>query len=132
MKPMGDGGSELAKARKALASGGMKSAIRHGWNSAVTATRLSDTECLEAVVALAATARERTTGRMQKDAQLLYAFSLSSLERARAGIRPRPALSWLFSRAEREPATKRCPDCAETILADANVCKYCGFRFDRS
>jgi hypothetical protein len=24
---------------------------------------------------------------------------------------------------------KRCPDCAETILADARVCKHCGFRF---
>ncbi len=26
-------------------------------------------------------------------------------------------------------ATKRCPDCAETILADAKVCKHCGYRF---
>jgi LSD1 subclass zinc finger protein len=26
-------------------------------------------------------------------------------------------------------ATKKCPDCAETILADAKVCKHCGFRF---
>jgi hypothetical protein len=26
-------------------------------------------------------------------------------------------------------ATKKCPDCAETILANAKVCKHCGFRF---
>jgi Uncharacterised protein family UPF0547 len=26
-------------------------------------------------------------------------------------------------------ATKKCPDCAESILADANVCKHCGYRF---
>jgi hypothetical protein len=26
--------------------------------------------------------------------------------------------------------TKRCPDCAETVLADARVCKHCGHHFD--
>ncbi|WP_143120027.1 zinc ribbon domain-containing protein [Mycobacterium marinum] len=25
--------------------------------------------------------------------------------------------------------TKKCPDCAETILTEARVCKHCGFRF---
>lgn len=25
---------------------------------------------------------------------------------------------------------KRCPDCAEVVLADAKVCKHCGYRFD--
>jgi hypothetical protein len=28
--------------------------------------------------------------------------------------------------------TKTCPDCAETILADAQVCKHCGYRFDQA
>ena len=28
-------------------------------------------------------------------------------------------------------ATKTCPDCAETVLAAANVCKHCGYRFDQ-
>ena len=26
---------------------------------------------------------------------------------------------------------KQCPDCAETVLAEARICKYCGYRFDR-
>lgn len=25
---------------------------------------------------------------------------------------------------------KRCPDCAESVLAEARVCKHCGYRFD--
>jgi hypothetical protein len=29
------------------------------------------------------------------------------------------------------PATKVCPDCAETILAAARKCRYCGYRFDQ-
>ena len=29
----------------------------------------------------------------------------------------------------RQARTKKCPDCAETVLADANVCKHCGYRF---
>jgi predicted amidophosphoribosyltransferase len=27
-------------------------------------------------------------------------------------------------------AKKRCPECTETIYADATVCKHCGHRFD--
>ncbi len=28
------------------------------------------------------------------------------------------------------PTTKVCPDCAETVLASARVCKHCHFRFE--
>jgi hypothetical protein len=30
---------------------------------------------------------------------------------------------------EEAGTTKKCPDCVETILADARVCKHCGYRF---
>ncbi len=33
------------------------------------------------------------------------------------------------SQEKEKPATKKCPDCAETILAAAKVCKHCGYRF---
>jgi hypothetical protein len=28
------------------------------------------------------------------------------------------------------PSTKVCPDCAETVIASARVCKHCQFRFE--
>jgi ribosomal protein S27AE len=28
-------------------------------------------------------------------------------------------------------AKKKYPDCAESVLADAQVCKHCGYRFDQ-
>jgi hypothetical protein len=31
---------------------------------------------------------------------------------------------------EDAPSTKVCPDCAETVLGSARVCKHCQFRFE--
>jgi hypothetical protein len=31
-----------------------------------------------------------------------------------------------------ERRTKKCPDCAEVVLAEAKVCKHCKYRFDKA
>lgn len=31
--------------------------------------------------------------------------------------------------APSQEQTKKCPDCAETVLSDAKVCKHCNYRF---
>ena len=38
----------------------------------------------------------------------------------------------IWPAAAQAPArpTRACPDCAETVLAEARVCKHCGYRFD--
>lgn len=49
--------------------------------------------------------------------------------------RPRADPSGSLRGPQNEPlpagvATKGCPDCAETVLAAARVCKHCRYRFD--
>jgi Uncharacterised protein family UPF0547 len=46
-------------------------------------------------------------------------------------IRNSPQRGWVDgeSSAPALDGTKTCPDCAETVLAQARVCKHCGFRF---
>jgi hypothetical protein len=46
---------------------------------------------------------------------------------ARDGVADEFVESYLADRA-----TKKCPDCAETVLADAKVCKHCGYRLVRA
>ena len=33
-------------------------------------------------------------------------------------------------RNQPDSAHKKCPDCAEVVLVDANVCRHCGYRFN--
>lgn len=45
------------------------------------------------------------------------------------GLRMRRDSEVQIAPDRRSAATKTCPDCAETVLAQARVCKHCGYRF---
>jgi ribosomal protein L32 len=50
-----------------------------------------------------------------------WVVALAMAMRSRAHVPDESALQ--------ESGAKKCPDCAETVLANARVCKHCGYRF---
>lgn len=44
--------------------------------------------------------------------------------------RTEPASAPLLASPAPQRKEKTCPDCAESVLADAKVCRHCGYRFD--
>jgi hypothetical protein len=60
-----------------------------------------------------------------------FAWRLVKKQQRREAMPTRPALGapafWVDRRADQD--SKRCPDCAEFVRAEARVCKHCGYRF---
>ena len=62
---------------------------------------------------------------------LLMTIGGLQIRNSEAVASPAPLVSRLVgAHASAEEATKMCPDCAETILSAARVCRHCGYRFD--
>jgi hypothetical protein len=122
------GGSDqhLEKARALLAEQPGQ-ALKHAWRAATIAAQRRDDEALRTVGELGRDVRDRLEGREERDARRLVRYCDEAVEDnqlRRQGFLPR---SWSWARTRTE--LKKCPDCAETILRDANVCRFCGYRF---
>jgi len=118
----------LKLSQAALEKHAVGRAVRGAWEAANAAVRADDEETLAAVVALASQLEEQEVGRERREVTLLRAYASHCLQDLRSGGRQRPILDRLLRRRP-GPQTKQCPDCAETILAAANVCRFCGYRF---
>jgi hypothetical protein len=119
----------LQQAREALAAGNLKRALRHAWDAGSAAARAEDEDGLRAVIAVAGAIAGQAEGKIRADAEMLHRYCATCLADYEAGIQRRSPMAALFGLRPKR-AVKRCPECAETVLAAARVCRYCGYRFE--
>jgi hypothetical protein len=96
-----DAEHELAQAYEALAVGALGQALGAAYRATAAAAQLGDEETLEALVEVASTLVERTTGHDQEEAQQLRAYLDACREDARNGTRPPNPLERLLRRDRR-------------------------------
>lgn len=86
----------------------------------------NDRDGLAAAALFAQDVANETSGTTKADARQLALYCSACLDSPQDSLLERWSLSNLFARRRK---TKRCPDCAESVDAEARVCRFCGYRF---
>ncbi len=123
------GRERLDRARRAVERGALNRGLAEAWEATRQAVLERDQHVLGAVAELVSGIEARLAPRRQENARQLVAYTRHCVEDLQAGWRRPSPLGRLFNLKAHEEV-KRCPGCAERVLAAASVCRYCGHRFD--
>lgn len=128
---MTSGEDPLVAARGALEAGRAEEALRLAWDATMPAVLGQDDDRLRAAAVFATELAEASEGGVREEARQNAAYWLACI----AEPRDQQTSSWnVKSWFQRAPKQERvpCPECAELIVANAKVCRFCGHRMGPS
>jgi len=88
-----------------------------------------DANALRAAAAFASEVAEGSTGALAQEARGNAAYWTACITSPRDTQPSSWSVRSWFRRAPKDERVA-CPDCAEMILANARVCRFCGYRLD--